>query len=111
MAEKQFIKMYTVNKKDFDDNGELKPDAPLYPFYSGIYGMKSQEKFGEPAVYDNENNIHPLRRALLTDRRNAAEGIFDAPMYKVVGPNMKRGFSVNSYAGPYKRSIDPDKMN
>lgn len=111
MALRKFVKMYSVNPDRIDENGNLDPDAGLYPGYASQYGYAEKnekdlpEHFGQPIEYDNKSNVHPNREVTLYN----ADG---DPMHThKVGPSVNRGFSVNAYRGKNKRPVGMDKTD
>lgn len=112
MATRKFIKMYNIRHDDVDDKGNINPNAALYPMYMGQYiDNKTGKKFislppeaiddklsDEDKPYDNSSNAHPNRVVHVT---NGAGDII-----KTVGPDLKRGYSVLSFANKDKRHGD-----
>ena len=111
MATREFVKFYSVNPNRIDEHGNLDPDAGLYPGYGRQYGFKDvnekdlPEHFGQPIEYDNSSNRHPDRRVTLYNVGG------DIGRTHTVGPNVKRGFSVNAYRGMNKRPVGFDKTD
>lgn len=102
MAEREYIKVYSVNPERINENGELDPDAGLYPAFANQYGYGDvseedlPEKFGRPITYDNATNVHPTRKVHIHNKSGYG------PRNILNGPDLKRGFSAIGYSGPDK---------
>jgi len=100
MAEKQFIKFYTVKptRENINKFGKLNKDAQLQPLYHNYYGIADNsigEVLNKPIEYDNSKNKHPDRKYTYFDHQDKEEPGIKKEVKSPDG-KFKRGFSANS---------------